>query len=114
MPGNDIRRMGRRIAVFGFLAVTLGACTDPDFYADHRDGVSFHGGDAVASNIAKQTIDPWPAGASNRNIDGNGERTQKAIERYRPNKIIAPQGMNTTSVLQTNSGSTAPASTPNQ
>jgi hypothetical protein len=80
------------------LCATLGACTDPGFYTDHREGVTFHSGNAVASNIAVQTIDPWPPAASDRHLKADGERTQKAIERYRTNKIIPPQGTGTSSV----------------
>ena len=48
------------------LCATLSACTDPGFYTDHREGITFYGGNAVASNIAVQTIDPWPPHASDR------------------------------------------------
>jgi hypothetical protein len=93
----------------------LAGCADADFYADHRDGVTFHSGNAVASNIAVQTNDPWPPAASDRNIPGNGPRTQKAIERYRTGKVIAPQGVGTTSVqgqqsTQPDSGVASPTS----
>ena len=36
-----------------------------------------------------QTIDPWPAEAANRAIETNGERMQRAIERYRTNKTTS-------------------------
>jgi hypothetical protein len=80
------------------LGATLGACTDPGFYTDHREGITFYGGNAVASNIAVQTIDPWPPGSSDRHLKADGERTQKAIERYRTDKVTPPQGSSTSSV----------------
>jgi type IV pilus biogenesis protein CpaD/CtpE len=80
------------------LCATLGACTDPGFYTDHREGISSFGGNAVASNIAVQTIDPWPPHSSDRHQPADGERTQKAIERYRTNKVTSPQGTSTSSV----------------
>jgi hypothetical protein len=80
------------------LCATLGACTDPGFYADHREGITAFGGNSVASNIAVQTIDPWPPHSSDRHQTADGERTQRAIERYRTNKVTPPQGNNTSSV----------------
>ena len=80
------------------LCATLGACTDPGFYTNHREGITFYGGNAVASNIAVQTIDPWPPHASDRHLRSDGERTQKAIERYRTDKVTPPQGSSTSSV----------------
>jgi hypothetical protein len=66
------------------IAATLGGCAD--IYYDRREAVSFHAGDAVASNKVAHMIDPWPRAAGNRNIDSHGERMQRAIERYRTNK----------------------------
>jgi hypothetical protein len=80
------------------LCATLGACTDPAFYTDHREGITSYGGNAVASNTAVQTIDPWPPHSSDRHQPSNGERTQRAIERYRTNKVTPPQGNSTSSV----------------
>jgi hypothetical protein len=80
------------------LCATLAACTDPGFYSDHREGITSFGGNSVASNIAVQTIDPWPPHSSDRHQPADGERTQKAIERYRTNKVTPPQGTSTSSV----------------
>jgi type IV pilus biogenesis protein CpaD/CtpE len=80
------------------LCATLGACTDPGFYTDHREGITSFAGNAVASNIAVQTIDPWPPHSSDRHQPADGERTQKAIERYRTDKVTPPQGTSTSSV----------------
>jgi hypothetical protein len=78
------------------IAALLGACSD--IYYDRREGVSLQAGNAVASNIAVETIDPWPAVAANRAIPANGQRMQAAVERYRNNKITPPQGTGTSSV----------------
>ena len=61
-------------------------------------------GDAVASNIIVQTIDPWPRAAGNRNIAFNGDVMQSAGERYRTGKVYTPKGLNTSSVKFENSG----------
>jgi hypothetical protein len=84
------------IAAALLMAALLGACSD--IYYDRREGVRFQAGNAVAANAAVQTIDPWPAAAANREIPGNGQRVQGAIERYRNNKVIPPQGTDTSSV----------------
>jgi hypothetical protein len=90
------------------LGAMLGGCSD--LYLDRRDGVTFYGGDATASNVAVHTIDPWPPAAANRRLDTNGERMQKAAERYRTNKVTPLQPMGTSSVpLSASPGSAAPA-----
>jgi hypothetical protein len=90
------------------LGAMLGGCSD--LYLDRREGVTFYGGDAAASNVAVHTIDPWPPAAANRRLDTNGERMQKAAERYRTNKVTPLQPMGTSSVqLSASPGSAAPA-----
>jgi len=96
MPRSDVSSPGRTMALVVVMAAALGGCSD--LYFDRRETVSLQAGDAVASNIAAQTVDPWPRAAANRHIDGDGVRTQKAIERYRFNKVTPPQGMGTSSV----------------
>ena len=93
---NTDRRM--RLAPAMLIAGMLAGCAEPDIYFDRRDTLSLHAGDAVASNIIVQTIDPWPRAAGNRDIAFNGDRMQAAGERYRTGKTLAPQGMNTSSV----------------
>jgi type IV pilus biogenesis protein CpaD/CtpE len=94
MPRRDAKLGGLLLG----LAAMLSACTDPEFYTDRREGITLHAGNAAASNIAEQVIDPWPAASVDRRPVADGERTQKAIERYRTNKIIPPQGSGTSSV----------------
>lgn len=77
------------------LASLLGACSD--LYYDRREAIQFGSGDAVAHNIAVQTIDPWPPAAANRRIPGQGPTTAIAIERWRTGNAIPPRGLNTTS-----------------
>jgi hypothetical protein len=68
-------------------------------YFDRRETISLHAGDAVASNIAIHTIDPWPYEAANQRIPGDGQRTADAVERYRKGEAIAPRGLGTTQIL---------------
>jgi hypothetical protein len=79
----DRRRLRRLLAALACAAPLLG-CTHQ--YVDRRDSVSFAAGDAMAANRVAQMVDPWPAEAANRNIPHNGQRMQRAVERYRTNR----------------------------
>jgi hypothetical protein len=78
------------------LGAMLGGCSD--LYWDRRESVAFYAGDAVDSNIAIHTIDPWPPAAAKRRLTANGELMQKAAERYRTNKTTPLRPMGTSSV----------------
>lgn len=86
-----------RAAALGVLAAggLLAGCSD--IYFDRRETVSSGSGDAVASNIAVQTIDPWPRNVANTNIPMNGQRAELAIQRYRTGRVIPPSGSGTSS-----------------
>jgi hypothetical protein len=97
----------------------LGGCARTDVahgYLDRQDAIELSAGDANASNIAIQMVDPWPAYAGNKNIAFNGQRAQAAIERYRNNQVIPPQGISPSSTYlptqQSNPSSGAGNSTP--
>jgi len=84
--------------VLGFASLA-GGCSvhsdliDPNGYLDRRETISLHAGDAVATNKVTQMVDPWPAHSADNNIAFNGDRMQKAVERYRHNKVITPVSM---------------------
>lgn len=86
----------RTIALAAVLAVLCG-CSE---YLDRRDTIALSGGNAVATNIATHTVDPWPRESANRNIAFNGVKMQSAVERYRTNRVIAPRGIGTSSTYQ--------------
>jgi hypothetical protein len=79
MSSPDTKRS--RIGRLPLLAVPLlvGACQD---YAARRDTIAFHAGEAAAYNKAVHIIDPWPAAAARTDLDFDGERAVKVIERY--------------------------------
>jgi hypothetical protein len=83
----------RALAAIVGLSAILAACSD--LYYDRRETVLFGADDAVASNIAVQTIDPWPPGSANRRAPANGERVAAAIKRYRTGRVFTPIGNNT-------------------
>jgi hypothetical protein len=88
-------------AVVLAFAGLLGGCNlhsdwvDPNGYLDRRDTISLHAGDALATNKVTQMVDPWPAHSANNNIAFNGDNMQKAVERYRHNKVTSPVSMTT-------------------
>ena len=79
------------------LGAILGACSS-DVYYDRRESLSFHGGDAAETNKVTHIIDPWPRVAANRHLEHDGQRMQRAIERYRTNKTTPLQTTSTSSV----------------
>ena len=76
--------------------ITLGGCLAAcSEYTDRRDSISLDAGNAVATNIDTQMVDPWPATSGDKNIAFNGEKMQSAVQRYRLNKVIKPVGVGT-------------------
>ena len=76
----------RTFALAGLFAV-LGGCSE---YLDRRDTIAKSGGNAVATNIVTQMVDPWPPYSNNKNLTFNGERMQRAVECYRIDKVTQP------------------------
>jgi hypothetical protein len=77
---------------------------DFDEYNSRSDSITFSHGNAVAHNIAVQTIDPWPRYVGNSRIDVDGERLLGrdpdkkptfvgGIRGYKENKSIPPRGL---------------------
>lgn len=92
------------LAAAALLSFALSACSD--VYYDRRDPIHLSIGNANATNIAVQTIDPWPRHAANRTILTNGEKIQPAIQRYKEGKVTPPRGLGTSSVqISTSPGS---------
>jgi hypothetical protein len=104
----------------GVLGGSLGGCAnapyDPHGYLDRRDSIELSAGDANASNIAIQMVDPWPVYAGNKNIAFNGQRMQAAVEHYRNNQVPPPRGISPSGIYQSaqggNSGNGASNTTP--
>ena len=86
-----------RTFALGVLLVVLGGCSE---YLDRRDTIAKSGGNAVATNVMTQMVDPWPRESADRNIAFNGVRMESAFERYRNNRVIAPRGIGTSSTYQ--------------
>ncbi len=88
LRNNRIRTVGVVLTVLT-MPVGLTGCLGvySGLYLDRRESISLNGGDAAASNKVAQMIDPWPVEARDRNIPGNGQRQQKAIERYRTDTV---------------------------
>ncbi|HMF23668.1 MAG TPA: hypothetical protein VKG24_16285 [Pseudolabrys sp.] len=76
------------------LLTAVGGCSE---YLDRRDPIVASGGNAVATDIVTQMVDPWPPASANRNIAFNGAKMQTAVERYRTNRVVPPRGVGTSS-----------------
>jgi hypothetical protein len=96
-----VKEKSIRIAALGVVAAAsvLAGCSD--IYYDRRETVASGAGDAVASNIAVQTVDPWPRNVGNTQISMNGDRAVLAAQRYRTNRVITPRGNSTSSTYET-------------
>ena len=97
---NAARRgsIGKPLALLIACGALLGACSD--IYYDRRETVALGANDFNASNIAVQSVDPWPRYVGNKNIAFNGERMQAAVERYRKHEVIRPISPTTTLTSQ--------------
>ncbi len=62
------------------LGLALSGCSNQ--YFERKDTVTFGAGDAVATNIAIQTPDPWPRGSKNTTIAANGAKLARIYRRY--------------------------------
>jgi hypothetical protein len=98
----------RALALAGLLAALFAALAGCSQYLDHRDTISLGGGNSVATNEVTQMVDPWPRESADRNIAYNGEKMQSAVERYRTNKVIPPQGIGTSASYQAAAAPSAP------
>jgi hypothetical protein len=90
--------IGKPLALLIACGSLLGACSD--IYYDRRETVALGANDFNASNIAVQSVDPWPRYVGNKNIAFNGERMQAGVERYRKHEVIRPISPTTTLTSQ--------------
>lgn len=97
-------RLGR--LALGGLVLAAAGCTD---YLERRDTLLLGTGDAVQTNIATHVIDPWPAASRRLREPADGERVQRAVERYRTSSGTAPSP---TGGAQTFGASPPPAAAP--
>ena len=78
--------------------MAVAAC-DPSVYRDSATPVVGYG-NSVRQNSAVMIIDPQPATAANVDLDFDGRKDALAIERYRTGKVIPPEELDTSAVLQ--------------
>ena len=94
---NDMPAARAVAAVVG-LSIIVAGCSD--IYFDRRETIMFGADDALASNLAAQTIDPWPASSIDRRAPANGDRVAAAIKRYRTGRVFIPTGNATSTSYQ--------------
>jgi len=104
----DLRRL--TLAALVCAGSLTAGCSD--IYYARRETITLSAGDAVATNIATQTIDFWPLAAGNQNLVTDGHKAQGAVERYRTNKVTPPVGTGTSSVGYSAPSSGAAAAAP--
>jgi hypothetical protein len=75
--------------------VAVAGCDD---YRARRDSIALQEGNAVAHNIAVQTVDPWSPAVRDNRIDIDGSRALIGVERYKNNMSIPPKGLATQSI----------------
>jgi hypothetical protein len=86
-----------RTLALAALFAALAGCSE---YLDRRETISLGGGDSVATNKVTEMVDPWPRASANHNIAFNGAKMETAVERYRNNRVIPPQGIGTSTSYQ--------------
>jgi hypothetical protein len=96
MSRPETKSTGRVIAAVVLFGALLAGCSS-DIYLDRRETIALGAEDAVASNMAEETVDPWPRYSNNNNLAFNGERMQRAVECYRKNKVTQPADLNPSS-----------------
>jgi hypothetical protein len=79
------------------VVMLLAGCSE---YLDRREAISLNAGDAVATDRVTMMVDPWPRASADKNIAFNGERMQKAVARYRTNKVTSPKVDGTSTTYQ--------------
>jgi hypothetical protein len=92
-PSNNALRS---FALGAFLAALCG-CSE---YIDRRDTIALSGGNAVATDVVTQMVDPWPRESADRNIAFNGPKMESAFARYRTNRVTPPHGIGTSGAYQ--------------
>ena len=108
---------GRSILIamaIAIMAVGLSGCRDYpewDEYRARTDSITLEHGNAVAHNIAVQTVDPWPPNVRDTDIDIDGERSVIAAKRYKQNKVIPPRGLATQDIVVVGGGGQGGATT---
>lgn len=72
------------IILLSSACLELSGCTQyMNRYAERLDTINISAGDAVATNEALMVPDPWPRYAYDTNIAFDGERINRAVQRYR-------------------------------
>ncbi len=90
------------------ITVSLIAMTGCSEYTARRDAIAPSFGNALASNTALQTIDPWPRYVERTHIHTDGARASNAIDAYRapPEEGNAQSGVLTVVAPTTQPGAT--------
>ena len=80
------------------MAFAGAAMAGDEQYFDRMDKITSGAGNAVAHNMAVQTINPWPRYVGNDRISVDGKRIGLGYSRYQANKSLTPRGLSTSGV----------------
>ena len=86
------------IPVDGFAGDRFARSEGHDQYFARRDSIALGLGNAMHSNRAIHTIDPWPWYSKNDRLQFNGQRMMLGITRYQANESLEPSGLTTQDV----------------
>lgn len=95
--------MTTRFIAVGVICIGLSACAEHSLLEGPGDA-SF--GEANRQTMMAQVINPEPEYETD--MQGNGQRTAAAVQRYREGKVTQPDGIRTTNVGNESSSSTTP------
>ena len=100
MPTSNKSRKAFGVAALTVLGLTVATCVASagDQYFDRMDKISSGAGNAVAHNIAVQTINPWPRHAFNDRISIDGRRIALGFRRYQTGRTIPPASLATSAI----------------
>lgn len=82
----------RMIATVALVAGCGGCWGDSAQYLNRTDTITMTAGNANEINAATHVKDPWPPGAANRQIPGDGGRMVGAMDRYEGRQGARGQG----------------------
>jgi len=95
----DLMNMG----IVGVAAVLFGSLAGCEDYRTRTDAIGMDLGDAVAHNVAVQTIDPAPPASKNQRIAIDGDPALLAAQRYKAGTVKQPQGLSSQDISVTQS-----------
>ncbi len=74
------------VSIFVASAVFLSGCNEERYLA-RKDSITANLGEAVNTNKATHTVNPWPKGVRNTDLKHDGTVGAKSVGRYQADKV---------------------------